>query len=355
MIKSETFSVDWVQEVNQTQGWNRKNDQFKNIEKAIMALKLLENLKTNNVDFVFKGGTSLLLLLEKLYRFSVDIDINIESASDYTNKFDSICSEPFTHWDEQIRETSNSHTKHYRFYYKPFVDKSEEGYILLDVYEGKSLYTQTREVTLKSPILKTDENDIYVTAPIIDCILADKLTAFAPHTIGIKLSAESEKRPKRVEIIKQMFDIANLFDRCESLQEIKNTYAKIAQEEIKLANLNCTIKETLRDSFNFALMIGFDGKKQNDEFEKLSKGYSEFSKFVVNLSFDKWDAIICASKIAYLISCILNDKPIKKYADHMDLTAITIKNKEYKDFAAYLYSSPESYYYFANAINEITT
>ncbi|MBR2453586.1 MAG: nucleotidyl transferase AbiEii/AbiGii toxin family protein [Clostridia bacterium] len=352
MIKNETFTLDWVKRVNQEQGWNRKNDQLKNLEKAIAALKLLEELKLNGIDFVFKGGTALLLLLEKLYRFSVDIDIIIESTENYSEAFDSVCNGLFNHWDEQVRNTDgNSHTRHYRFYYKPFVDDTEEGYILLDVYEGKSLYSQTKEITLKSPILKTDGKDVTVTVPTIDCILADKLTAFAPHTIGIKLSAEPGKRPKRVEILKQMFDISNLFDRCNDLDVIKETYIKIAQEEIKMAGLDSGYQETLQDSFDFAMMIGFDGKKQTDEFAVLSKGYGEFSKFVVDLSFDKWKAVLCASKIAYLITRILNNKPIEKYSNDIDLTKIPINNKAYKVFEAYLYSSPESYYYFAKSIN----
>lgn len=319
-----------------------------------MALKLLENLELNDIEFVFNGGTSLLLLLEKLYRFSVDIDIIIESTENYVQTFNAVCNGIFTHWDEQIRNVDeNSKTKLYRFYYKPFVDNSEEGYILLDVYEGKSLYSETKEIPLISPFLKTDDKDVYITVPTIDCILADKLTAFAPHTIGIKLSAEPGKRPKRVEILKQMFDIANLFDRCNDLQIIKETYIKIAQDEIEAANLQCDYKETLKDSFEFALTIGFDGKKQKEEFTVLSKGYTEFSKFVVDLSFDKWKAISCASKIAYLITCILQNNPIEKYNNNMDLMRMPIKNKDYKAFENYLYSSPESYYYFVNAINEI--
>lgn len=354
MIKNETFTLDWVKQVNQEQGWNRKADQFKNLEKAIMALKLLEDLILNDIDFVFKGGTSLLLLLERLYRFSVDIDIIIESAEKYVEKFDAVCKGVFTHWDEQVRGADgNSNTKHYRFYYKPFVDDVEEGYILLDVYEGKSLYSQTQEISLKSPLLKTDDKSVCITVPTIDCILADKLTAFAPHTIGIKLLTEPGKRPKRVEILKQMFDIANLFDRCNDLGVIKETYIKIAQEEIEMANLQRSYQETLQDSFDFAMMIGFDGKKQKEEFAVLSKGYNEFSKFVVDLSFDKWKAILCASKIAYLITCILQNKSIERYNNDMDLRGMSIKNKEYKDFESYLYSSPESYYYFVKAINEM--
>lgn len=218
MIKAETFTLNWVKTVNQKQGWNRKSNQFKNVEKAIMALKLLEDLKTNDVDFIFKGGTSLLLLLENLYRFSVDIDIVIEREENYTKKFNAICGGTFTRWDEQIRNAKeNSKTKHFRFYYKPFVDDMEEGYILLDVYEGKSFYSEVQKTPLKSPLLKTDDKDVYITIPTVDCILADKLTAFAPHTIGIKLSAEPGKRAKRVEILKQAFDVANLFDRCNNI------------------------------------------------------------------------------------------------------------------------------------------
>ncbi len=354
MIKNETFTLEWVKKVNQEQQWNRKSDQFKNLEKAIMALKLLEELKVNGIDFVFKGGTSLLLLLEKLYRFSVDIDIIIESADNYQEKFDDVCKDVFVRWDEQVREGDGNKTKHFRFYYKPFVDESEEGYILLDVYEGKSLYTKTQEISLKSPLLLTEDNPVVITVPMIDCILADKLTAFAPHTIGIKLSAEPGKRPKRVEILKQMFDIANLFDRCNDISTIKETYIRIAQEEIEMADLGCTYRDTLKDTLSFAFMIGFDGKREKDEFAVLSKGYNEFSKFVVDLSFDKWKAVLCASKVAYLASCILSDIQIEKYNDMMDLTKLNIINKDYKHFESYLYSSPESYYYFVTAINMVT-
>lgn len=353
MITNETFTIEWIKQINKEQGWNRTDSQFKNLEKAIMALKLLESLKIADINFVFKGGTSLLLLFEKLYRFSVDIDIIIESTENYVEKFDSVCRGTFTHWDEQIRNANeNSKTKHYRFYYKPFADNSEDGYILLDVYEGKSLYSETKELPLKSPLIKTDDKYTYITIPTIDCILADKLTAFAPHTIGIKLSAEPGKRPKRVEILKQLFDIANLFDRCKDLQIIKETYIKIAQEEIKTANLICTYQETLLDSFDLALTIGFDGKRQEEEFKVLSKGYNEFSKFVVDLSFDKYKAILCASKVAYLISCIQKNKKIEIYNDNIDLTKLKPHTKDYKFFENYLYSLPESYYYFIKAIDE---
>lgn len=45
------------------------------LEKMIYALHLLERLKANGLDFVFKGGTSMVLLLQEENRFSIDLDI----------------------------------------------------------------------------------------------------------------------------------------------------------------------------------------------------------------------------------------------------------------------------------------
>lgn len=44
-------------------------------EKVVHAFYLLEKLSNENIEFVFKGGTSLMLLINELNRFSVDIDI----------------------------------------------------------------------------------------------------------------------------------------------------------------------------------------------------------------------------------------------------------------------------------------
>jgi predicted nucleotidyltransferase component of viral defense system len=41
----------------------------------IYALYLLEQLQLSGLDFIFKGGTSLILLMKEPKRFSVDIDI----------------------------------------------------------------------------------------------------------------------------------------------------------------------------------------------------------------------------------------------------------------------------------------
>lgn len=48
------------------------------IERCIFALGLLEALIHVGLPFVFKGGTSLMLLLKNPYRLSTDIDIIVD-------------------------------------------------------------------------------------------------------------------------------------------------------------------------------------------------------------------------------------------------------------------------------------
>ncbi len=65
------LSAEWLKSVSSKLG---KVDSSL-LEKAVWALFLAEQLKVNDLIFVFKGGTSLLLHLEKPLRFSIDVDI----------------------------------------------------------------------------------------------------------------------------------------------------------------------------------------------------------------------------------------------------------------------------------------
>ncbi len=52
----------------------------------IHALSLVEQLSSQGLDFVFKGGTSLILLLDDAGRFSIDIDIVTTAAREDIEK-----------------------------------------------------------------------------------------------------------------------------------------------------------------------------------------------------------------------------------------------------------------------------
>lgn len=62
MINNETHTIDWILNLKSKLG---KRIDPKLIEKVIWALTLLEQLKINSLNFTFKGGTALLLAIEK--------------------------------------------------------------------------------------------------------------------------------------------------------------------------------------------------------------------------------------------------------------------------------------------------
>ena len=75
MIKNKSLSSDWISE--------RRKKFSKDpaiMEAMIYAVYLLEHLKKTNLEFIFKGGTSLILLMNQPKRFSVDIDIILKPS-----------------------------------------------------------------------------------------------------------------------------------------------------------------------------------------------------------------------------------------------------------------------------------
>ena len=84
MIDVTSLSADWL-----AQKRKKYSADPTIMESMIYALYLLEQLKLTGLNFIFKGGTSLLLILNQPKRFSVDIDIIIspEITRDILEKY----------------------------------------------------------------------------------------------------------------------------------------------------------------------------------------------------------------------------------------------------------------------------
>jgi len=71
MIDRDKISSEWISRVSKE---NRKTDKIL-VEKVIRAFLLIEGLVKQNLSFIFKGGTALMLHLNSTRRLSIDIDI----------------------------------------------------------------------------------------------------------------------------------------------------------------------------------------------------------------------------------------------------------------------------------------
>ena len=75
MISKDNYGEDHIK---QLQLKSRKDPQL--IERALYALGLLEALRLTGMEFIFKGGSCLMLLIPQVMRLSTDIDIIVTNV-----------------------------------------------------------------------------------------------------------------------------------------------------------------------------------------------------------------------------------------------------------------------------------
>jgi predicted nucleotidyltransferase component of viral defense system len=343
MINKETQTIEWILNLKSKLG---KRIDPKLIEKVIWALILLEQLKINGLTFTFKGGTALLLATEKPKRFSIDVDIITEhSEKEIVAVLQKIKGDKiFLDWedDNNRKHSRDAPIGHFKTYYKSVVDGNIDP-ILLDLLYSPNPYPEIQEVVIKHPWISTSGEETIITMPTFDAILGDKLTAFA----GILYS---KNRP--VEIIKQLYDIAFLFDNITDIEIVKASYNKVVQEEIGFRKFNVTAKEVLEDTWQACYTLA-ERDIKSEEFNHLKVGIRNFTNFTID-RFNIDEAITAAAKVAYLIKLILSDKKIKieRFKNPLEIKDWIIEDQEYNKLNKLKKNNPEAYYYWCLALKQ---
>jgi len=346
MILPESRSIEWLQKV-------ATENNFPNItmlEKTIRAFSLLESLALSGCPFVFKGGTALMLHLDSAKRLSIDIDIICPPETDieqYLNKN----AEKYGFDDIKLieRKTANNIPKsHAKFYYQVIYNtNSETDYILLDVLFDDIHYNNVVQLPIESRFLKTDGEKIFVNVPSIADLLGDKLTAFAPNTTGIPYY-KNEKMCS-MEIVKQLYDIASLFDITDDLTITSDTFQKFTAVELAYRNLNPNdIQQVLGDIFQTSLCICLQGQIENENFKLLQDGIKRIQSFIHSERYVLDTAIINASKTAYLSTLIANNLTEVEHFDKNNIQKLqdaTIENSLPTKLNKLKKSNIEAFYY----------
>jgi hypothetical protein len=338
MIKEHCFTEEWLDSFRKQKDHMRIDKAI--LEKMIYALHLLERLKANGLEFVFKGGTSLVLLLEEGNRFSIDIDIicntdreNLEAILKKvieSSNFKSYELEEHRSYKEGVPKA------HYSFAFDSATKGKYSGSILLDVLIEDSIYPVLTERTVKTKWIEIDR-ETNISIPSIDSITGDKLTAFAPNTIGIPYFKGKDQQPFSMEICKQLFDLSKLFERIEDMEIVAQSFEAFALKEIdyrKTATSNLTPKIVLKDTIDTCAILAKKGKGTDDEkqkFTELQKGIIAYgSGFLMNGNFRLDDAVPAAARIAYLAAKILhNDLSPIEHFQGQDLKELNIENQDW--------------------------
>jgi hypothetical protein len=271
------------------------------LEKAVFALTLLDLLARTSLDFVFKGGTALLLHLPRPNRLSIDIDIicNVPKP-DFEAGLDALLgNSPFLRWDEQMRgERGLPGRRHYRFHFQSPTQR-QEMHILLDVVTEPNVLIHIVERAVNTAFLEIAE-PITVKTPRLESLLADKLTAFAPGTIGVPLTAQFSQ-----QVIKQLFDVAQLYDHARDLTIFAEDNFNAFEAEAGYRGFTGTYGDYLDDVIHAAFHIcALDLKgapKDREEESRLyRRGIVQLANHLVSTSFRLPEAKVAAAKAARL-------------------------------------------------------
>lgn len=309
MIKPVSFSKEHIRELQ----IKSKRDPIL-LERAVYAFGLLEALVRVGLPFIFKGGTCLMLLMDHPRRLSTDIDIIVKPGTNL-EKFIAEASKifPFQCAEEQMRIGKNNIEKrHFKFTYESPINQKPL-YILLDVLFEENHYDELIRKEIKNDLLETEPEYSLVQIPSGDCILADKLTAFAPHTVGITLNTG-----KDMEVMKQFYDVTSLLDIAENIEIIRHTYKKIAKAEMAYRGIEGSIDICILDTFNAALCIASRGKSDGQEYPFYVKGIHELRSHIYAENYTPETAAARATKVMYLMACLLKGEGYERVENAAD-------------------------------------
>ena len=335
MIHPKSFEKEWVLQFKQQKAYRKINPPV--LEKMIHALALLEALQLTGLDFVFKGGTCLILLLNPAKRFSIDIDIiSVASQAEIEIALDKVIEQShFQSWklDEARSYQSGIPKAHYALFFESKWQQQHNS-IMLDILLSKSLYPEMISAPIISEWLKIDDNQpvAKVQLPSVNAITGDKLTAFAPNTTGVPYNSF-----KSHQIIKQLFDVGKLFDHITDFNMVAASFNKIVAHEIAYRNSSLSVDDVLNDIIITALLIAKRERNKQEpdksKFKELRLGLLQFKNNLITENFRIDEAIEASAKAAYMAAKIKkNDfSPLKKYdSDSTESQEYTIQEKEYR-------------------------
>ena len=357
LVKSECFTAEWIN--------RKKNETSGNsvlIEKTIHAFALLGYLVQLEPDFVFKGGTSLLLHLPKIKRLSIDIDIMFGGdIKEFTTKLAQIPGNtPFTRFEEDKRGNRGlPNRKHFKFFYTSSETNNEDSVLLDVVLEDISFIVSIEEKAIVSDFFETD-NHLSVKIPSIEGLLGDKLTAFAPHTIGVPFVTSGGKSMS-MQVAKQLFDIGELFNVAADFNKISTAFKATFEKENSYYSNKFSDSDVLQDTIDIChslCSIRLRGFHESGDTNNIQDGIRKLSSHLLDEDFrTDSEAKITAAKVFFIANLIKENKEINlseiKYSPNniSEITDVTLP-EPYTNLNRLKPILPEAFYYFWMGIKE---
>ncbi len=239
---------------------------------------------------------------------------------------------------------------HYKFHYVPAYKTAQtEEYVLLDIVFEKPQYQNINSLDIDSTFVFQNGTPIQVHVPSFDDILGDKLTAVAPNTTGIPYEKGGQSRA--MEIIKQLYDIGNIFEDADNPLVTSTTFHAFAKTELSYRDISGDTKLVLDDIIDTSLTISTRGQLGSGKPDALMHGIAQLKQYIFSENYHIEKAITHAARAAYIAAIIQRgEKIIRRFTDPMEIKDWTIANQQYNKLNKLRKSNPEAFYYWYHTL-----
>ena len=220
-------------------------------EQAVYCLELVAELVQTGLSFQFKGGNSLLLILDAPQRFSIDVDIatdepreRIEQSLEKAIKEFGL----FTKWTKRQHQTKPwLPLSSYRCFFDSRFTGTADAFVMLDVQMTRSPY-ETRFVPIRCGDLI--RSSCAAEIPLPSSIIGDKLLTLGPRTLGIPVG-----KGKDAQRLKHVFDVSLLLSTLPALSKIRESLFACLKHENDIQEKCIAVQYVLADTVAFCKTV----------------------------------------------------------------------------------------------------
>lgn len=273
-------------------------------ELVAYCLDLVSDLSASGLSYRFKGGNSLLILLEDPQRFSIDVDIvTSESKENLIALVEKIAQNSPRFTSVEIRAPKTKPWLpmiSFKLFFHSFYQKPEDSFVMLDAVLEPSPY---EGVLKKVKCLDIYQSEQMVEVPSVSGLMGDKLLTIGPATLGIPLG-----KNKEAQRLKHIFDVSLLAKQEHDIQKVKKSLDACMVQENKIQNSQFSFDEVFDDTLLFCSQaLEYKTPPQLSEVEpntylyEIIKGFSQFKSFLFRIEYT-WEMFQdnCSTIIAIL-------------------------------------------------------
>lgn len=313
VIDPKCFTVGYLQEMQRI---TRAQDILM-LERCVLALELVGRLKQHGLDFIFKGGTSLLLQLPEPKRLSIDVDILCREKGKLPEVLDKVTQEgPFISWEHLAhRDRDEPPTTHYSVSFQSAVGPPDTDLaVIIDLIEGDNPYADLAELELKTAFIEPLES-VRLILPSINSMLGDKLAAFAPGTIGYPYQPFNRRGepdiPRPANVVKHLFDLGQLALYGDNLEHAIRSYRNIHREQCQwrgLHDISACLEDTQSAAAMAAQVEALNQPAASERIDFFRRGINSVASHMFAEPFGREAARIASGRAALVAEIVKGDK-----------------------------------------------